>query len=678
MSPVPSSEPTKRPRVSHRIFVPFYLTSVLLTLLVAFCQFYDVATIREHFESKSYDMRLWLRNLVHHHQPSPEITIVTVDEKSLAEVGRWPWTRTVMAELVDRIAADHPKVIGIDVLFSEKEGDAVDARLAGSLKKAGNVVLAAAFPLSAQEAAAPLEIPPEYLWDAAFMAVKSIPGIEWKRWSVRAAGIIPPREEFTAVAAIGHVTTCQDLDGVLRWELLAINLGQDLYPAFALQVARLAQGIPPEKMSVQGGSSITLGDRVIATDLAHRVLINYLGKEQRFRYDSATDILHNRLAAGLFTGKIVLIGTSAIATYDQKVTPFSTNYPGVEKNATVVQNIIDNSFIRRSPGIIELVVILVTGMLLVLIIPRLSPGSGVLFGFLLAFAYIGVSSYVLIYHDLWMNLVLPTANMFGIMTTGTITKLFIEERRAREIRAMFSSYVSPKIVEALINNPERAKLGGERRLATILFSDMIGFTTIAERLPPEEVVNMLNEYYLEMATILFRWDGTLDKFVGDEIMALWNAPVDQHNHAELAIRCALHMSDRLDSLREQWNLRGLNIDCGIGINTGEVLIGNIGLQGKKMDYTAIGNHVNIAARVEKMTRSYDTRILITGDTLHSIRSLIDSEVLGHVEIEELDAVKVKGKHEEVRLFAVRSLPSDQMTRIIRKVDTGGAAQDVLQ
>lgn len=652
MSVTTASEPKKRPKVLHRIFVPYYVVSVFLTLLFAFCQFYDVAVIREHFETKTYDMRLWLRNLVHLHLTSPEIAIVTVDEKSLAEVGRWPWTRTVMAGLVDRIADDHPKVIGIDILFSEEEGVLADARLAGSLKQAGNVVLAAAFPLLEKEASAAHETPPDYLWDTAFMSVKSVPGIDWKRWSVRASGVIPPQAEFAAVASLGHVTTYQDMDGVLRWEILAINLGQDLYPAFALQVARIAKGIPPEKMGVDGGSAITLGDRVIATDLAHRVLVNYYGKEQAYRYYSATDILHNRVADGLFKGKIVLLGTSAIATYDQKVTPFSANYPGVEKNATVVQNILDDSFIRRSPGIIELVIILATGLLLILILPRLSPGGGVLFGFLLALAYIGAASYAFVYHDLWMNLVLPTSNMLGIMTTGTITKLFIEERRARDIRAMFSCYVSPKIVETLINNPERAKLGGDRRIATILFSDMIGFTSISERLPPEEVVNMLNEYYQEMATIIFRWDGTLDKFIGDEIMALWNAPTDQPNHAELAIRCALHMSDRLDKLREGWNLRGLPIDCGIGINTGAVLIGNIGLQGKKMDYTAIGNHVNIAARVEKLTRQYGSRILLTQATLDMLAGI----KFGHMQYVEHEPVLVKGKEEPVRVYELKSIP----------------------
>ncbi len=663
---------TPRPHIRHRKFLTFYLVSLLMTLTIACCQFYDLAMIRDHLEAKTYDMRLRLRNMLRHPLPNHDIVIVAVDEKSLAEVGRWPWSRTVMADLIGRIAGERPKVIGVDILFSEPESKTADDLLASALKQTGNVVLAAAFTLAdTKKNQAQQANPPDFLWDSAFMSVKSVPGIDWQRWTIKAAGVIPPQPEFAAAATLGHVTALPDLDGVLRWEILAVGFGHDLYPAFSLQVARLAAGIPPDKMSVNGGTSVQLGNRSIETDLSQRVLINYLGREQTYPYYSAADVLRKRLPENIFAGKIVLLGTSAISTYDMKITPFSANYPGVEKNATAIQNILENSFIRRSPGILELAVILLTGVTLMVVIPRLPPAGGVLFGFLLTAAYVGGVSYALAYHSLWINLALPTTNMLGIMTAGTITKLFIEESRAREIRSMFSSYVSPKIVETLINNPELAKLGGTRRIATILFSDMIGFTSISEQLPPEEVVNILNEYYLEMATILFRWDGTLDKFVGDEIMALWNAPADQANHAELAIRCALNMSDRLDQLRDKWNLRGLSIDCGIGINTGEVLIGNIGLQGKKMDYTAIGNHVNIAARVEKMTRSYEnTRILITGETLDCIRSLLDSEVLGHVEVLELDAVKLKGKDEEVSLFAVRSLPRDQMSRTIWKTNMG--------
>jgi len=246
--------------------------------------------------------------------------------------------------------------------------------------------------------------------------------------------------------------------------------------------------------------------------------------------------------------------------------------------------------------------------------------------------------------------------MLTIFTIQTVIRFFHEERKAKEIRQMFSSYVSPKIVKELIENPDKARLGGERRVVTLLFSDIIGFTSLSERRQPEEVVSLLNEYFKEMADIIFRWDGTLDKFVGDEIMALWGAPLEQPNHAELALRCALNMSEKLNELQEMWRQRGSDtFDVGIGLNTGEVIIGNIGATGKKMDYTAIGDHVNLAARVEQLTRQYGTRILITENTYAQVEPLIKKGLLGHFELNELAKVKVKGKENEVKIFGLKGL-----------------------
>src|SRR3989338_1825912 len=185
---------------------------------------------------------------------------------------------------------------------------------------------------------------------------------------------------------------------------------------------------------------------------------------------------------------------------------------------------------------------------------------------------------------------------------------------------MFSSYVTEKIVNELIKNPDMAKLGGERREITVLFSDVMGFTSFSEKHVPEDVVAILNEYLGEMTDIVLRWDGTLDKFIGDAILAFWGAPMRQENHAELAIKCALNMTNRLKDLQKKWQAEGkAMLDCGIGINTGEVIVGNIGAEGKKMDYTVIGDHVNLGSRVESLTKRYDIHILITEFTMERIK-----------------------------------------------------------
>ncbi len=245
--------------------------------------------------------------------------------------------------------------------------------------------------------------------------------------------------------------------------------------------------------------------------------------------------------------------------------------------------------------------------------------------------------------------------MMTISVFSVAYKYLTEERKAKELKKMFSHYVSPKIVEELLKNPELAKLGGYRREITVLFSDVRGFTTFSESRKPEEVVEHLNEYLHEMTDIIFKWDGTLDKFVGDEILAFWGAPLKPPNHAELAIKCALNMSDKLEELQAKWRAEGkYPLDNGIGINTGDVLVGNIGSADKKMDYTIIGDHVNLGARVETLTRKYDSRVLITEFTFEKIRHLAEEGKLYRVDMKEMDTVKVKGKEIPVKIFGIQS------------------------
>ncbi len=222
------------------------------------------------------------------------------------------------------------------------------------------------------------------------------------------------------------------------------------------------------------------------------------------------------------------------------------------------------------------------------------------------------------------------------------------------IRSMFSSYVSPKVVEELLADPEKAKLGAQRKNVTILFADLVGFTGLAEKLDPEEVVALLNDFFKAMTDIIFKWDGTFDKIVGDEIMAFWGAPVEVPNHAELAVRCALHMTKAMQELRKKWEDAGrTTLECGIGLDTGEVLVGNIGAEGRKMDYTIIGDPVNTAARVERLTRQYQANILLTEPTFKHIEPLVESGDIRRVQVIERGFVKVKGKDNDVHIYELR-------------------------
>jgi adenylate cyclase len=643
----------------------FYIFALVTTILSLLAQWQDPAVIRENLESKTYDLRMRLREQL---RPSPrrnDIVIVALDEKSLEEYGRWPWSRTLTARLLQTVSAGHPRAIGIDIFFSEPESPAADTALAAAVKAAGNVVLPVVFSDVAKGTAAPSAGQNDLLWDAAFMEVKSVAGIRWKEWAVQGMRPLTPRPEIArAAAALGHVSSHPDMDGVMRWEILALKYGDDAYPSLALQIARLAQGLRQEDLGLYGGSNIRFGERFIPTDLSNRVLVNYYGAEGSFPYVSAADLLSSRVKAEVLAGKVVLIGTSALATYDQKVSPFSADMPGVEKNATVVENILANRFMSKSPGVIELAVILITAILLTILLPRLSARSGVIVGFALMAAYL-VAAEITCLEGVWLSLIYPLGNMTIILTAQTVSKLLFEEKQSRQIRAMFSSYVTERLVNEMIRNPDMAQLGGQKREITVLFSDVVGFTTYSENHQPEEVVAILNEYLGAMTDVVLKWEGILDKFIGDAIVVFWGAPMKQDDHAERGVRCALEMQERLDQLRQKWEAEGRTpLASGIGLNSGEAIVGNIGAEGKKMDYTVIGDHVNLGARVEGLTRRYNVPILITEYTLDRLRPAIAAGLFQGVSILGRERVIVKGKDTPVGIFSLHQLDPQAATVVV--------------
>jgi adenylate cyclase len=405
-------------------------------------------------------------------------------------------------------------------------------------------------------------------------------------------------------------------------------------------------------MILKATSGIQLGEkRSIPTDRFGRSLIHYYGPNHTFPYLSIADILDGTIKPDSFQGKIVLVGATAVGIYDLRVTPFSAAMPGIEKHANVISSLLDHRVMEKAAFHFDFILLLLSGLLFTLSAVWVKAlGTSVITG--LGLALVSMAGYLLFaFQNLWVNMAYPLNNLLLIFISMTAYNYAIEERYARKIRSMFSNYATERVVNALIQNPGLTKLGGERREITVLFSDIRGFTTFSEKHTPEEVVAMLNEYLGEMTDIIFRWNGTLDKFVGDEIVAFWGAPISQENHAELAVKCSLHMVKRLKELQLKWESEGKTpFDSGIGINTGEVVVGNIGAEGKKMDYTVIGDHVNLGARVEGLTRKYDARILITEFTLARIRDALRKESIYKLKIEGLEKVIVKGKEKPVEVY----------------------------
>lgn len=619
------------------IFMGFLITISLTALM--FMRFSPL----EMLENKLLDYRFKIRGEI---TPPPNIVIAAIDEKSLENLGRWPWPRNIIAGLVEKLTAAGAEIIIFDVIFSEEEKN--DAMLGSAIGNAGNVILPIVFDF--EKASTLGERENDLLAGFSFGPVETP--------SITAKGILMPVPDLAGEAmGLGHINMIPDNDGTMRWEPLVIGYRGALYPSIALQAAVLSLGIPQEKVMVSAAEGIRLGEkRVIPTDRWNRTLIHYYGPAQSFRHISISDILEDNAKPDLLSGKIVIIGATAMGIYDLRVTPFSPVMPGVEKHANVLASILEDRFLRSVSFLTNLMILLLSGFLLTPLVSRSKArGAGVATGLFL-FAIILSGYYLFAQKGLWVNITYPSMNAIFIFISITAYNYAVEEKYSRQIKAMFSSYVTERVVNELIRNPHLAKLGGERREVTVLFSDIRGFTTFSEKHKPEEVVAMLNEYLTAMTEVVFRWEGTLDKFIGDAIVVFWGAPLIQENHAELAIKCAINMIGRLKELQRKWESEGRqSIDIGIGVNTGEVLVGNIGAEGKKMDYTVIGDHVNLGARVESLTKKYNAHILATEFTLDKIKDLVTKDVLRHISIIGLERVIVKGKEKPVALYEIETL-----------------------
>lgn len=632
--------------------------------------------------------------------PGQDVVLVLVDEKSLKEIGRWPWPRDTQALLVDRIHAGEPAVLGLDIIYAEpEESDAIreikswlaaaqqkeplsnkvlgrlearlhaldtDQQFAQSLARAGEVVLA--MPFFVQESQASdsstdtTHTVPEHLRRSEFMLVKQTKSAE-ESHPYEATALLPPLDTFAQQArGLGHVYRLPDHDGVTRREVLALRYGDAYYPSFALEVARLYLGQTREHMALLLGDGVQVGSTIVPTDQKLRMLINYAGRDLRFPWVSATDVIHHRIPSDLFRGKAVLVGTAALGTYDQLSTPFSANFPGVEKNATVIENILNQRFLTAGlwTGPVEFGLVILFGFVLTYILPRVRILHGTFLTGIIWIGYAGAVQALFVVKGVCLPVVMPTLTIGSVYMVTTVLNYVLKERQAREIHSMFASYVSPRIVQELMKSPSKATLGGQRKELTMLFADLVGFTTFSEHRPAEDVVEQLNEYLSAMTDVIFRWNGTLDKFVGDEIVVFWGAPLDQPDHAELAVQCALEMQARLVELQAGWKTQGKPmLKNGIGINTGVALVGNIGAEGKKMDYTMIGDQVNLAARFQGLTRTLGPSILLTEFTASKLALGLDRgkpdaqrRGLDQIQLRRLQVVTVKGRQEPVGAYTV--------------------------
>jgi adenylate cyclase len=444
----------------------------------------------------------------------------------------------------------------------------------------------------------------------------------------------------------GYFNVFPDKDGVIRWAPLVVGLNDGFY--MPLSMALLLQYLDWPMLSLTisevGVEAIRIGDIDVPTDESGRMLVNYAGPPKTFPHYSISDILQGRLSPELFQGKIVIVGATAIGINDIRVTPYSTVYPGTEIHATIIDNILHGNFIRR-PGwtaLFDLSAIIFVGLFTGIIIPRVKAVQGTVLGTAIIAAYILLNYLIFARYSLWLNLVYPVLTGVTAYLGITIYKYVTEEKEKKKIRGAFQYYLTNSVINEMLKDPSKLKLGGDKKDLTVLFSDIRGFTTISEKLSPEELVRLLNEYLTAMTNIVFKYEGLLDKYIGDAIMAVFGAPLDQPDHAERACRTALEMTAELGKLQKKWESEGRPvIRIGVGINTGDMVVGNMGSD-MRFDYTVMGDSVNLGARLEGINKEYGTSIVISEYTHEKIRHKLFCR--------ELDSVRVKGKHVPVKIY----------------------------
>jgi len=629
------------------------LGPIQITLLVAAIVIVSYAinpSFLNLLELKSYDLRFQYRGV---EKPGREIVILKIDEESmdLEELGRWPWPREKLAELINMLTEWGVSVIGIDIIFAEKESSPYDAQLGEAIAESGSVVLGYFFLTSEEEKRGIQEIQTKEdtkpVLPQAFNVVQFIPGRAnefpfWEGHYLRSN--IPMISE--KAKGLGFMNVIPDPDGTVRWAPLVMRFQDEYYPSLALQALREYLGNPTLSLKVAGDGveRLQLGDAFIPTDERGQFLVNYRGWRSIFPSYSISKIITGEVPKENFKDKIVLIGATAIGIYDARATPFGQEVPGVEIHATVIDNILHRDFILRNIWIraINIPAIILMALIPAVLITRLSPlkGASISMGFLLI--YMAINWYLLVDQRMWMNLVYPVLAFFGVFVAVTIYQYFTEEREKRKIRSAFQYFVSPGVVNEILKDPGKLRLGGERKELTVLFSDIREFTHLSETLPPDTLTKMLNLFLTPMTDIVFKYQGTLDKYMGDAIMAFFGAPLEQKDHAEKACHTALDMVEALKDLQKSWEIDGVpEISMGIGINTGPMSVGNMGSD-VLFDYTVVGDHVNLGSRLENLNREYGTKIIISEYTHRYLKDTFISR--------ELDIVRVKGRTEPVRIF----------------------------
>lgn len=671
-------------KISKTSLASFFSWEVLFVLTVTVltaCLYFLSVRFIELVELKAWDLHFRERGVV---APSGKVAFVTVDEESVNRDGRWPWPRRQMAQLLTAIESYGARVVGLDMGFfepdlklrqqaildlrdkfqadptrqglvselealSDREDD--DLILADTLKKLHIPFVLGHFFYFDEKAFFPPP-PSEAFMDKAKCGIVQMerkdqePPLGRLHDAVGLETNIPAIE--TASQLTGSFNVVLDPDGSVRWMPLVVRYQKRLFPSLALQM--MAAAFPQSPLVIKedrrGIKEIRLGETIIPTNDKGDILLNYYGPSYTFPHFSATALLHHEAPADCLKDRIVVVGNTTMGLFDMRATPFSSVFPGVELHCVVMENIAQKQFLRQSERMAPYYdLAMLFGLALVFLVLQSflrgillnSVGVIVLLG-----GYLALTHYAFLNEGLWLNHIYPSLNLIVCYAGTSIYRYMKEEREKRMVRQTFSLYVPGSVVEEMLAHPELLRLGGEKKELTVFFSDIRGFTTLSEQLPAEELVPQLNEYLTRMTQVVFDHEGTLDKYIGDAIMGIFGAPLFQNDHSYRACSTALDMVKTLHTLHKEWQAQGKPVlHIGIGVNTGMMMVGNMGSE-RRFDYTVLGDNVNLASRLEGLTKKYGVTIVVSETTWEAAKD----RFVGR----ELDVVRVKGKQNPVAIF----------------------------
>jgi adenylate cyclase len=644
-------------------------------------RFYNVALITQ-LDNIIYDARL---RLTMPRGVDDRIVILDIDEKSLQEVARWPWPRDVMAQIINKLF-DHYKIaiVGFDVVFAEADHSsgikALDELAQKELKnvsgfadtysrlrpqldndglfasaiKGKPVVLG--YYLNSEKDAKRIAAIPEPVMPKGTFTGRNIAFTTWVGYGGNLDG-------FQKNAAnSGHFNPLVDIDGVVRRVPMIAELDGAYYESLSLAIVRTLLGFPkvepgyaPDRVLHKGYAGLEwlkVGPLTIPVDEQVAALIPYRGGKFSFPYISLADVMAERVAPEKLKGRIAIVGTTAPGLLDLRSTPVDSVYPGVEIHANLIAGMLDREIKLKPPYMIgaEVVLLFIGGVVLAMLIPMLSAlwatVAAVVGAALIAGMNIGIWTQA--------DMVLPLAA--SLMMTATIYVMnmaygyFVESRSKRQFTELFGQYVPPELVDKMAEDPQKYTMEPKAAELTILFSDVRGFTSISEALKPEELREYINDYLTDMSQIIRAdYKGTLDKYIGDAIMAFWGAPVEDPQHARNGVMAGLKMQKECKVLNEKFAARGWpTLKIGVGLNSGNVRVGDMGSQVRRA-YTVMGDAVNVASRLEGRTKYYGVGILVGEATREAIKDMVFKEV---------DRIKVKGKDEAVNIYEPIGLESE--------------------